>query len=119
MSLLDDGSIAEIVFDATSDLLMYDVTLHKRAEGFDADGVPNGAFTPYTLRGFIGAFSAFRRSTEAIPDSDVQVTLLQHAAPAAPETGDEITASGSRFVLLSVQRDPASATWDVHARPAA
>lgn len=118
MSLLDDGSIAAIIHGATNSLLMYNVSLHRRAAGADADGNPNGAVTDYTMRGFVSAFSAYRRAEMGIPDTDASITLLQHEAPATPKSGDEVTAQGVRYVVLTVDKDPAGATWALHGRQA-
>lgn len=116
-NLLENGPIPRIMSKATAKLLMSAATLHKRAPGTDDDGNPNGAFTDYNLLGMVDTFSAYRRAAEAMPDTDVKLLVLQHLAPAAPLTGDEITLRGARYLIVAVAQDSARATWEIQARP--
>lgn len=116
MSLLDNGAIARVVKSALNTSIFYDVQLHKRASGYDSNGVPNGSSTTTNLRGFVGEYSAYRRSAAQIPDTDSEILIAQHGAGASPATGDEITARGVRFKVVKVDQDPAQATWSVQAR---
>lgn len=93
------------------------VTLHKRAAGYDADGLPSGTSTSYPMSGRRLEYSDYRRTAAAIPDTDVMVLLTQHDAPATPATGDEVTVGGTRYAVMRVGQDPASATWEIQARP--
>lgn len=101
-----------------NDLLMSDVTLYKRAHGSRNEyGNPDGAITPHTLRGAKVELSEFRWQEAGLPDDATKFVLLQFAAPAVPASGDVVSVDGAAFyALLSVNADPAGATWEAVAR---
>jgi hypothetical protein len=117
MALLDE--IAGLVYSAANGVggTTWDITLKKRgAATVDAYGGYTQATTDTTGRGFIEDYTATARQMGGIPITDRKVTLFAASLSADPAVGDTVTAEGADYEIITVQRDPAAATWVCQAR---
>lgn len=118
MALLDE--IAGTVYSAANGIggTTWDITLKKLgAATVDAyGGTTPGATSDSTCRGFIEDYTTTARQMGGIPLTDRKITLFTASMSADPAVGDTLTAEGTDYEIITVQRDPAAATWVCQAR---
>ena len=125
MSILTDlpGIISDALGDIFSAAIIYRATLGA-SDG--QGGFTSGRSDAYPCKALVDTYSAARVSA-GIPVSDRKVIVLGSGLPAnfTPAPGDTIRVGGpGRDVILSdrlwtvisVDRDPAGATWELQAR---
>lgn len=119
MSLLNDGALKELFGSVlgSSDLFGETVTLRTRVTSIDADGVNTGAWIDATATGTPIELSKYRRQSERIPDAVAAIIVYQRGAGATPVRGGRIVSRGVEYEILSVEPDPADATWTLQVRP--
>lgn len=118
MALLDN--VAGIVYSAANGVggTTWDITL-KKASAATVDaygGTAPGSTTDTAGRGFIEDYTATARQMGGIPIADRKITIFAASMSATPEVGDTVTAESSDYQIITVQRDPAAATWVCQAR---
>jgi hypothetical protein len=118
MALLDN--VASLVYSAANGIggTTWDITLKKAGSAtVDAyGGTTPGATTDATGRGFIEDYTATARQMGGIPITDRKITIFAASMSASPEVGDTVTAESADYQIITVQRDPAAATWVCQAR---
>ena len=69
-------------------------------------------------KGFTDSFSAGQVDGTIVKRDDVKVVLIadSFASTINPKAGDKITVEGNTYRIISVERDPASATYTCHSR---
>ena len=117
MSLLTDGKIAGIIGRVAGGLLGEAATLHKRSLGVDANFVGVSTYTDTPITCTPNTKRSSRHYAARLPDGTVDVLFYQYGALANPVPGDQFTYRGVRHEILTVEPDPANATWDINGRP--
>lgn len=117
--MLTDGKIAGIVGKTlgASKVFGEAVTISNRTTSINADGVNAGAWVGYAAKGTRTNISAYRRSNERIPDDVGEIIIYQTTAEAAPTRGGKVTFRSIEYEVLTVDPDPAGATWVLKVRP--
>lgn len=118
MGILD--RIPAIVNGAIGALVFSNATL-KVPGSATSDG--QGGFTAGTpteraCKALVDDYSDYRRQALGIPANDRKIIVLAAsvAAGAVPAAGHTINAEGRDWLIVSVTRDPASATYELQAR---
>lgn len=78
----------------------------------------NPTETTHSGRGFVDSYKAERIDGTIIQQGDRKVLILAGTLPAGvvPQVNDRITIEGETLTVVSVERDPASATYTCQAR---
>lgn len=121
MSLLD-GELADIINDALEGAdLPFDLTLSRDVPGSTAP--PYSQWNPgppttqtHACRGFVDDYRADQRDGTLIQLNDRKVVILAPSLSVVPVPGDKITARGIEYTAVTVQADPALATYTCQAR---
>lgn len=114
MSFLDD--IAPAVFDALA-LDFRPATLEvETGRAPDGRGGFEPAFTAQPCRAIVDDYSLARRAMVGIPADDRAITVLGHGLTTPPAPGGRITIEGRPWLIVSVSRDPAAATYELQVR---
>jgi hypothetical protein len=113
--------VAAIVYAAAGNLggTTWDVTVkQKGAATVDAYGGFTASSTDYTGRGFLEDYTDAARQMGGIPLTDRKALLFTSSFTSGlvPAAGDMLTVEGSTLEIISVKRDPASATWALQVR---
>lgn len=116
MSILNDGSIAELVGDVCGDLFGEPMTIQRRSTGVDADGVPMPTFADHAAVGTLLQYSDRRRHQSGIPAGDVMLLIYQNSTAIAPRSQDRVRVGSVVYDCVIVTPDPANATWEIQAR---
>lgn len=113
MSILDDGKLQKLFGQVLGNKKLFgeDMTLRSRTTTINADGVSSAAFTSATVRGTRTGISKRRRENDRIPEEQDELIVCQYGAAATPERGFQIIVRSETFEILSVDPDPAAATW--------
>lgn len=117
MALLDE--IAGLVYNAANGVggTTWDITIKKAgAASVDAYGAYTQSTSSTTGRGFIEDYTAAARQMGGIPITDRKITLFAASLSVTPEVGDTLTAESADYQIISIERDPAAATWVCQAR---
>lgn len=77
---------------------------------------PDTVTVNYGCRGFTDDFDASWRAGSLIQAGDVRVIIIANSIDVAPVAGDRITVRGQTYTAITVQADPALATWQIQAR---
>lgn len=119
MSLLTDVGIADLILDTAGSLDLFGepVTIKTRSTTLDSDGVPVATYVDSAAIGTGTDISAFRRTTAAIPATDIEVIVYQRSTTASLKAGDAISFRSANYDVISVRPDPAGATWTAQCRP--
>ncbi|WP_427023035.1 hypothetical protein ACP4J4_10360 [Aureimonas ureilytica] len=117
MGLLDGG--LQATFGAIFSPLFLDATLHTDRKQTIVGGRPTGpvTWTDTACKGMVDTYSDSYRLRTGIPDTDVRLIVLQQGVAAKPSTDSEITIRGARYKIMSVEMDPAQASWTFRGRP--
>lgn len=121
MSLLE-GELAEIIGDALEAAeLPYDLVLTRDVPGSTAP--PYSPWSPgpptiqtHNCRGLVDDYRADQRDGTLIQINDRKILILAPSLSVTPVPGDRITARGVVYTAITVQADPALATFSVQAR---
>ena len=118
MSILDQ--LAEDVSNALIAEGVADTVIVTRSETIgDTPYDPGSGETTqveYTCQGWRDQYEQDMRDGTLIQANDVRVMIVASTLSITPTTADDITIDGRTFGIVSVQRDPAGALWDVQAR---
>lgn len=118
MGILD--RVPGIVNAAMGSLVFSDATLKvpgtQTADG--QGGFTAGAPTERACKALVDDYSDYRRQALGIPANDRKIIVLAAsiASGAVPEPGYTINAEGRDWLIIGVNRDPASATYELQAR---
>lgn len=119
MSILE-GELAEIIGEAIGGAdLFYAATLTRTTvTGGDPWDPGSGVETTVTFpcQAFEDTYSIFERQNTLIQAGDVKVVVLATTLATVPTTADKITTRGVTRSIVSVERDPAGATFTLQAR---
>ena len=118
MGILD--RIPAIVNGALGSLVYRDATLKvpgtptSDGQGGTIPGTP----TERACKALVDDYSDYRRQALGIPANDRKIIVLAAsvAAGAVPAVGHTINAEGRDWLIVSVTRDPASATYELQVR---
>lgn len=121
MSILD-GELAGIIFDALEGAdLPYDLVLTREIPG--STEPPYSPWSPgpptiqtHNCRGLVDDYRADQRDGTLILSNDRKVLILAPSLSITPVPGDKITARGVVYTAITVQADPALATFTVQVR---
>jgi hypothetical protein len=73
--------------------------------------------TVFAGKGFVEDFRAGQLDGEVVRVGDRRIMILaQTMAAATPKPSDRVTIEGRTYIVQSVSRDPADATWSLHCR---
>lgn len=119
MGLLD-GDLKDIIGDAL-DFVMIDLTLIKVTPGTYNPVTDSDASTTANIgcRGMVDRFTDYERgnSQGLIEANDRKILVLAKSLNGStPTTRDRITAEGTTYQIINIDRDPASATFTIQAR---
>lgn len=118
MGILD--RIPAIVNGALGSLVFSDATLKVlgSATSDGQGGVTTGSPTERSCKAMVDDYSDYRRQALGIPANDRKIIVLAAsvASGTGPAVGDTINAEGRDWLIVSVSRDPASATYELQAR---
>lgn len=98
-------------------------TLHKVSNGardpLDPTAGPTETETDYACRGFIDSQDQENIDGTLVRAGDRVVTLLGASIEGGqvPSTEDRVTIEGTKYTIVTVDRDPASATYILTVRP--
>lgn len=118
MSLFE-GEIAEIINDATADLLPAVVITRNVKAPVDMDSGKRGSPTVITLTGsgVRDEFSVEMKARKLVGEKSVKITIIRLSVKHEDGTQgivmeeDIVTISGERFRVVKFTNDPASATY--------
>lgn len=102
---------AEVPFDLT---LSRDVAQDSPAP--EPGDPPIIVTVNYPCRGFIDQYDASWRAGSLIEAGDVKIIIVANTLSVEPVAGDLITARGKVYAAISVQADPAVATYQIQGR---
>jgi hypothetical protein len=71
--------------------------------------------TPVAAKGFVDTYSDFARLS-GVPATDRKIIILAASTTAVPKQGDRVTIEGRTYDIIAVNKDPASATYELQAR---
>lgn len=117
MGLLDGGGAA--LFRSVLQGTYLNATLHRPTT--TSDGMGGGTVNPdeegTAVKIQFEAATEAMRQAQGYTDIDVRILMLASGVD-RPSTDHEIVHAGTRYAIAGpVGRDPASAYWDIHARP--
>lgn len=121
MSILN-GKIAGILASAlTKANLPYPVSVTRLEPGAvdpserwkEVEPVP----TVLNGLGFIDTYSNDMVAQGVVLAIDRRIFITVVSMPLEPRVGDEVTARGETFTIVTVKTDPARALWELQARP--
>ena len=116
MALLD-GGLKQVIGSALGGFLL-DCTLHIFATVDDGMGGLNEVETgTFAAKGVVEQYSEFYRASLGIPETDSKIIMLQNGVDAEPTIRDQVTIRGTRWAIVSIDQDPAQASWNFQARP--
>lgn len=122
MGLLD-GKIAKLVDKSIKKAKLYKpAVLIRETAGVRTPGSYSAGTNPitvsYACRGLVGTFATDDIDGTLIIATDLKVTLLGASLPAGivPTDGDSVTIEGATYSIVHVDRDPASAVYELVAR---
>lgn len=118
--------LAEEVYAAMADIFLL-ATLRKVAPGsYDpaTGGYPAPATAEYACRAIVVEYDDRLVLQGLVGDGERKVLVLQRSpaltgAGVQPEKGDLIVVDGETLRIKRRKQDPAGATWELHAEPAA
>lgn len=113
-----EGSLAKAIGNGLKGLF-YDATLTRTTvTGGDPYDPGSGTTTTETFacQAFEDTYSTFERQNTLIQAGDVKVVVLATTLATTPTTADKITTRGVTRSIVSVERDPAGATWTCQVR---
>lgn len=116
-SLLE-GSLAKAIGKGLKGLF-YDATLTRTTttDGPAWDpGSGTTTTTDYPCKAIEDSFSKYDLANSLIQAGDVKVIVLATTLEVEPTTADKITTRGVARSIVSVERDPARATWTCQCR---
>lgn len=120
MSILSGSFAAEIADALDAADIPYELTLTRDVEqdspAPEPGNPPNIVPVDYPFKGFVDDFDASWRAGSLIQAGDVRVIIVANSLAVEPVAGDRITARGQTFTAITVQGDPALATWQIQAR---
>lgn len=124
MSLLG-GGLARI-FAAAFGSTYLPATLHRASPVVYDDGgsvISPAGFADVPCRGQLESGVEELRPSEGFVDGAQRIFILTATLTGEPTTNDQVTVSdprwpGVRWQIISIDRDPAGAYWDLRARPA-
>jgi len=116
MSLLE-GELADIINDALEGAdLPFDLTLTREVPG--STEPPYSPWNPgppttatHACRGFVDDYRADQRDGTLIHLNDRKIVILAPSIAVTPVPGDKLTARGQTYTVVTVQADPALATF--------
>ena len=116
MGLLE-GELADIINDALESAdVPFDLTLSRDVPGSTAP--PYSQWNPgppttqtHACRGFVDDYRADQRDGTLIMQNDRKVVILAPSISVTPVPGDKVTARGQEYTVVTVQADPALATY--------
>ena len=116
MSILDDlpGIVSDALGDLFSDAVL---TVTATGESDGQGGFLPGRDDPVTCKALVDKYSDYRHAA-GIPATDRKIIVLAASLPAGivPAVGGRICAQGRTWTIQRVDRDPASATYELQAR---
>ena len=123
MAKLLEGGIAKQVYKAmkaakmTLPATLIKVTPGTRTPGAISAGT-NPTETSYACRGFVADYTAIEMQNTLIQRGDRKVVLLGASIASAqtPATDDKVTIDGATYRIITVNSDPAKATYTCQAR---
>lgn len=120
MSILSGSFAAEIADALAAASIPFELTLSRDVEQDSPAPEPGNppviVTVDYACRGFVDDFDASWRAGSLIQAGDVRVIIVANTLAVEPVAGDLITVRDKTYVAVSVQADPAGATWQIQAR---
>lgn len=115
MSILDH-ELAEQLTDALTSAGIPAACTVTRLETSGPPWNPTTEQVPYACSGWQDQYSAAERANASVLISDAKVFVLVASLAIMPAPGNSISINGSTYSIISVQRDPAGACWEIQAR---
>lgn len=117
--MLFNINMPSIINSAMGSLLltgtMVKVTRGPRTDGSLTAG-PSTTETSYTFKGFYDEYKDGVIDGVLIKNGDRKVMILSASCPAVPSVGDKITLEGETKIIVSINTDPARATYSCQVR---
>lgn len=118
MASLLDGKIAKLVASGLKAAnIPYALTLTRTVPG---NGPPHNPGSPttqtYAAQGFVDDYRADQRDGTIVMQNDRKIVVLAQTIRTTPVPLDKITARGIQYTVISVQADPALATFTCQVR---
>jgi hypothetical protein len=120
MGLLSGG--LEAIFGAALGGLYLDATLHRDTSGpiYDDEGSVTGfaGGAGIACKAQVDSVTYAMRQAEGFVEGDVRIIVLSAGLGVAISTDMQITVSGQRWQIASVDRDAGASHWICRGRPA-
>lgn len=99
--------------------LLFDVVLTKKTASLRPQNLTAGIDTrekDYTGKGFVEDYNERQIDGDRVQVGDRKITVLGASLAVVPEIGDSLTIESSTYIIVSVKRDPAGATYECQSR---
>lgn len=120
VSILDGSFAAEVATALDDAAIPYDLTLTRlvvpSSPPFDPWDPPSPVPVEYPARGFLDEAKADWLPGSLVEAGDVRIVIIASSLEITPAPGDVVEAKGQSYTAVSVQADPAGATWQVQGR---
>lgn len=104
-----------IINDAMGGLVL-DATISVSTRSSDGQGGQTLSYeNPVAAKGFTDTYSDFQRLS-GVPATDRKIVILAASTSVVPKEGDRVTIEGRTYDVISVNKDPASATYELQCR---
>ena len=116
VGLLDGGLAAS--FGAVFGAYFLDGSLHRQARVDGRGGDVSVTWTDAPIKYQPDKITEAMRQAAGYTDKDAAFLVLQSGVSPEPTSAEQMTASGRRWAIASIEADPANTYWLIRATPA-
>lgn len=120
MSILEGSFATDVASALEAAAVPYDLVLSREVtvdSPAPEPGEPAQTVTVnYPCRGFTDEYDASWRAGGLINTGDVKIIIIADTIEIEPAAGDQVTVRGKTYTAISVEADPAKATWAIQGR---